>query len=205
MQKAIYISLLQLSIAFGNPTIHPMVKSLIVPGWGEASMGYQKSSRFFIQSESILLISCLSAYKIGDMKQNEYIAFANEHAGVKNISDHRYWVDIGNYNSNQEFDEEHLRMRDGKEGQWSAYPWFWKGGDSYRKRFEKMRIDSDKLFFTGKFIIGGIILNHIVSGINTLYLTRIDKNKSYSISPSIELHNNDIHYLFKLRLDMKNQ
>ena len=130
------------------------------------------------------MVGCLSAYKIGDMKQNEYIAFANEHAGAKNISDHRYWVDIGNYNSNQAFDEEHLRMRDGKEGQWSSYPWFWKSGDSYRKRFEKMRIDSDKLFFTGKFIIGGIILNHIVSGINTLYLTRIKNNERLTLSPT---------------------
>ena len=202
MQKTLYIVILQLSILFSAPTIHPIVKSLLVPGWGEASLGYQKSSRFFIHSETILMVSCLSAYKIGSMKQNKYIAFANEHAGARNISDHRYWVDIGNYNSNQAFDEEHLRMRDGKEGQWSSYPWFWEGGDSYRNRFEKMRIDSDKLFLTGKFIIGGIILNHIVSGINTLYLTRMSNNKSYSLSPAIELHNNDIRYLFKLKLDI---
>ncbi len=205
MQKALYISFLQISLLLGSPTIHPIVKSLIVPGWGEASLGHQKSSRFFINLEAILLVSSLSAYKIGDMKKNEYIAFANEHAGAKYINDHRYWVDIGNYNSNQAFDEEHLRMRDGKQGQWSSNPWFWEGGDSYRKRFEKMRIDSDKLFFTGKFIIGGIILNHIVSGINTLYLTRINNKKSYSISPSIEMQNNDIRYLFKLELDIKNR
>ena len=205
MQKAIYISLLQISIALGSPTIHPIVKSLIVPGWGEASVGYQKSSRFFIHSESILVISCLSAYKIGEMKQNEYIAFANEHAGAKSISDHRYWVDIGNYNSNQAFDEEHLRMRDGKEGQWSSYPWLWQGGDSYRKQFEKMRIDSDKLFFTGKFIIGGIILNHIVSGINTLYLTRMKNNKRLSLSPTIEMHNNNVRYFYKIELDIKSR
>ena len=174
----------------------------MIPGWGEASLGYQKSSRLFIHSEVILLFSCLSAYKIGNAKRNEYVAFANEHAGTKNISDHRYWVDIGNYNSNQAFDEEHLRMRDGKQGQWSSNPWFWKGGDNYRKRFEKMRINSDKSFLTGKFIVGGIILNHIVSGINTLYLTRINNKKSYSLFPTIEMHNNDLHYLFKLKFDI---
>ena len=205
MQKAVYISLLNFSLLLGAPAIHPIVKSLLVPGWGEASLGHQKPSRFFIHSEAILMVSCLSAYKIGDMKRNRYIAFANEHAGAKTLSDHRYWVDIGNYNSNQAFDEEHLRMRDGKEGQWSAYPWVWEGGDSYRKRFEKMRIDSDKIFFTGKFIIGGIILNHIVSGINTLYLTRTKNNKRLSLSPNLEMHNYDIHYLLKLELDIKNQ
>ncbi len=205
MQKAFYVSLLNFSLLFGFPEINPVVKSLLTPGWGEASLGYQKSSRFFIQLEAILMVGCLSAYKVGHMKRNEYIAFANEHAGAKNISDHRYWVDIGNYNSNQAFDEEHLRMRDGKEGQWSLYPWSWKGSDGNRAQFEKMRIDSDKLFFTGKFIVGGIILNHIVSGINTLYLTRMDKNKNYSLLPSIELYNNNIRYLFKLKLDIKSK
>ncbi len=190
---------------FGSPSIHPVVKSLIIPGWGEASLGHQKSSRLFINSEVLLFVSCLSAYKIGEIRKNEYIAFANKYAGAKNISDHRYWVDIGNYNSNQEFDEEHLRMRDGKHGQWSSNPWFWEGGDSYRKRFEKMRINSDQLFFTGKFIIGGIIFNHIVSGINTLYLTRTYKKASHSFLPTVEFHNNIVHYVFKLELDIKNK
>ena len=205
MQKAFFLIFLQLTLLLGSSTIPPIAKSLIIPGWGEASLGNQKSSRFFIHSEGLLLLSCFYIHKIGNAKRNEYIAFASEHAGTKNISDHRYWVDIGNYNSNQAFDEEHLRMRDGKQGQWASNPWYWAGGESYRKRFEKMRIDSDKLFLTGKFIIGGIILNHIVSGINTLYLTRIDNEKSYSLSTTIEMNNKDIRYFFKLKIDIKNQ
>ena len=68
-----------------------------------------------------------------------------------------------------------------------------------------MRIDSDKLFFTGKFIVGGIILNHIISGINTLYLTRLNNNKKLSLSPNLEVYNNNIRYLFNLKLDMGNK
>ena len=78
------------------------------------------------------------------------------------------------------------------------------GGDGYRKQFEKMRIKSDKLFFTGRFIVGGIILNHIVSGINTLYLTRINNKISYSLLPKIEMYNNDLRYLVKFELSIKN-
>ena len=142
MQKAFYIIILQLSVLIGSPNIHPMVKSMLIPGWGEAELGHQKKSRFFFHSETILVTSCLSAYKMARVKENEYRAYANEHAGAKKISDHRYWVDIGNYISNHSFDEEHLRMRDGKEGQWSSYPWYWEGGAIFRKRFESMRIDS---------------------------------------------------------------
>ena len=83
MQKALYVILIKFSILFAFPTMHPIAKSLIAPGWGEASLGYQKSSRFFIHSEVIMMVGCLSSYKIGDMKQNEYIAFANHHAGAK--------------------------------------------------------------------------------------------------------------------------
>ena len=156
-----------------------------------------------LSSLYILVVSCLSVYKMAQVKENEYIAYANEHAGAENINDHRYWVDIGNYDSNYAFDEEHLRMRDGKEGQWSSFPWYWKGGDTYRKRFEKMRIDSDKLFFTGKFIIGGIILNHIISGIDALYLSRINDEIFFSISPKIVYNNtNSISYVLSLKIDI---
>ena len=36
-----------------------------------------------------------------------------------------------------------------------------------------MRINSDLLKFRINFIIGGLILNHIVSGIDALYLKRL--------------------------------
>jgi hypothetical protein len=65
-----------------------------------------------------------------------------------------------------------------------------------------MRINSDKLFFTGRFLIGGIILNHIISGIDALYLSRIIDEKSYSISPKVEYINNNIRYLLSLKVDI---
>ena len=202
MQKTIYIIVFYFSIVFGAPSIHPMVKSLLIPGLGELDLGSQKSSRFFMQTEAILFTSCWSAYKFAAVKEKEYIAYANEHAGAKNTKDHRYWVDVGNYNSNEDFDEEHLRMRDSKEGQWSSSPWYWLGGEQHRKKFEKMRIDSDKLYFTGRFIIGGIILNHIISGINALYISRVN-DKNYSLSPMVKFHSNHVQYLFSLKFDIK--
>ena len=202
MQKTIYIIIFYFSIIFGAPSIHPMVKSLLIPGLGELDLGSQKSSRFFMQTEAILFTSCWSAYKFATVKEKEYIAYANEHAGAKYTTDHRYWVDIGNYNSNEDFDEEHLRMRDSKEGQWSSSPWYWEGGEEYRKKFEKMRIDSDKLYFTGRFIIGGIILNHIISGINALYISRVN-DKNYSLSPMVKFHSNDVQYLLSVKFDIK--
>ena len=51
------------------------------------------------------------------------------------------------------------------------------------EKFEKMRIRSDKLAKYGQYTLGVIALNHIVSCINSLYLSRLnDELKIYSIS-----------------------
>ena len=77
MQKTIYIIIFYFSIVFGAPSIHPMAKSLLMPGLGELDLGSQKSSRFFMQTEAILFTSCWSAYKFAAVKEKEYIAYAN--------------------------------------------------------------------------------------------------------------------------------
>ena len=50
------------------------------------------------------------------------------------------------------------------------------------KKFEEMRIRSDKLSKYGEYTIGIITLNHIISAINSLYLSRLNDNfKIYSL------------------------
>ena len=49
-------------------------------------------------------------------------------------------------------------MRDEKIGQWSKHPWDWNKNHSNRKKFENMRIDSDKYFLAGKFLIDPSLL-----------------------------------------------
>ena len=44
------------------------------------------------------------------------------------------------------------------------------------KKFEKMRIESDMLSKYGEYVIGVITLNHIVSAINSLYLSKLPQN-----------------------------
>ena len=41
-----------------------------------------------------------------------------------------------------------------------------------------MRIKSDKYFLVGKFLVGGVIMNHIISSINTLYILRINEGNT---------------------------
>ena len=199
MQRSFPVILLYISLSFGSSPIHPVVKSFLIPGWGDIELKNNKSSKFFIQSEILLFTVCVSAFHMSSSIEKKYITFASENAGVSSIDDHRYWVDIGNYNTNIDFDSEHLRMRDEKKGHWSENPWDWKKNDSKRKKFENMRIDSDKYFLAGKFLIGGIIMNHIISGINTLYLTRLSLDSKISLTSLDTNDNGDYKFMISLK------
>jgi hypothetical protein len=65
-----------------------------------------------------------------------------------------------------------------------GWDWDWDSKEN-KKSFEIMRIRSDVLAMTGKFIIGGIVVNHILSAIDALYLTKLEKIESISFMPTI--------------------
>ena len=60
-----------------------------------------------------------------------------------------------------------------------------------------MRINSDLLKFRINFIIGGLILNHIVSGIDALYLKKSKNGFSINLNPSL----NYGRMLFELKVE----
>ena len=194
MQKIFLLAFFCSSLSYGSFPNNPVAKSFLMPGLGERDLGYYESSKFFMQSEILLFTACYFAFKSSDLIENKYISYAAKHAGATTPIDERYWTDIGNYNTNNDFDSEHLRMRDSKEGQWSEHPWDWQFDHNKRKKFENMRIKSDKYFLVGKFLIGGIIINHIVSSINTLYIFRINEENTLSLKPSIQKLNGVYRY-----------
>jgi len=187
-KKTILILTLSAGIlADGPPKLHPMVKSAILPGWGEAAMQNSKRARIFRLTEISLITASISAYTFSGHYTNRYESFAVEHAGVDaRGKDHQYWVDIGNYTDLTSHNDEHLRFRDldNLYVENDGWDWNWDSKDN-KNTFETMRIRSDNLAMTGKFIIGGIVLNHIISAIDALYLTRLEKIKSISLVPTI--------------------
>ncbi len=166
------VSLAQLDTTVYSP--HPVLKSALIPGWGQ--LGFKKSQRarsYFI-SEGILILATVGSRQISRIKKNTYVAYATEHAQVNSSGkDHQYWVDIGNYSTMDDYNAEHLRNRDTENlyPRGSEWNWVW---DSKRNRtsFEKMRIQSDQWKQVSTFLIGGIILNHCISAIDALYLKR---------------------------------
>ena len=173
-----------------KPLFSPVVKSLVLPGWGEYSLDNQIRGRIFVLSETVLLLAILGSYSVAQRQETEYKAYAAEHAGIDPIGkDRQFWVDIGNYSSLSTFNEEHLRWRDfiALYEDNDTWAWAW-DSDSNRERFENRRIASDSWRLRGSFLIGGVVLNHIVSAIDALYLSKISNIQETVVSPNYNPH-----------------
>ena len=109
-----------------SKSLSPVVKSLLLPGTGEYALGNNVRGRTFVISEIALIFSAVSAYHFSSVNERKYIAFAAEHSGIQTAGkDHHYWVDIGNYLSINDFNEEHLRFRENDALYEETDEWSW--------------------------------------------------------------------------------
>mgnify|MGYP001244072393 CR=1 FL=1 len=190
-----YISLF---IHAKDKKIHPLVKSAIIPGWGEKSIGKNDRARFFLNTEISLWTICFSTFIYANHTKNIYTAYAAEHAGITSSGkSHKYWVDIGNYIDYDAHNSEHLRWRSFNELYDEEDSWQWDSLSSMEK-FENYRIKSDMLFKTGGYVIGAIILNRVISSINVLYLIKLENIKNISFYPAISKEYYGLQFKFVL-------
>ena len=154
--------------------IHPSLKSAIIPGLGEYTLSKKNQSKFFNLMELTLWSTFLGLHNLSNHKRLQYKSYAARYAGISTENkNQKYWVDIGNYLSLSDHNEEHLRWRQINDIYNEEFDWSWKS-KNHMKKFEEMRISSDKLAKYGQYTLGVITLNHIVSSINSLYLSRIN-------------------------------
>ena len=190
LTQVLYTQQLGPTVDQQKPFFSPVVKSLVLPGWGEYSLDNQIRGRIFVLSETVLLLAILGSYSVAQKQEKEYKAYAAEHAGIDLIGkDRQFWVDIGNYSSLFTFNEEHLRWRDFNALYEDNDTWAWAWDSSNnRERFENTRIASDSWRLRGSFLIGGVVLNHIVSAIDALYLSKISNIQETVVSPNYNPH-----------------
>jgi len=182
--------------------IDPIIKSFLVPGWGQSELGYKERSKMYNYIEIGILLSMFSSTKYSNEIKRNYIAYATEHAGViSDGKDREFWVDIGNYNTLNEYNSEYLRNRDTGELYPQTLEWRWSWDNSEnRKYFESKRIQSDKLKLFSTFTFGALFLNHFISSIDALYLKRLSASSNFTIKPYIG--NNDMIIGYKVEFSL---
>ena len=191
-KKTVIIISLFCAIAFGqNNGLSPIVKSFLLPGWGEYALEKPNRGRIFILSETALWTSFAGALIVSNNYTDLFQAYAADYAGVETSGkDRQFWVDVGNYESLNGHNEEHLRFRDYD----AIYPmnseWHWEWtSEEKRLQYRDYRVASDTWALGAKFIAGSIVMNHIVSAIDALYLQRISQIEAVSMQPLINMEN----------------
>jgi len=200
VSKKIFIIVFLNCFLIGNNDIfNPVIKSAIIPGWGELSIGNKKRSRVFFIIEAGLLVSGFGSYIFSKNQIKNYQSFSANHAGI-NIKDknHKYWVDIGNYDSYLDYNEEHLRFREPDDLYYFADQWSWDSKIN-RENFKKMRINADLLTRQMNFIFGALFINRIISSIDVLYLKRLKTNPTFTIIPSLQ--DKELYYELKINFN----
>ncbi len=169
-----------------------ILKSAIVPGWGQLSI--QKQRGYVFLTNEILLISGLYYFNTeSDVKLNKAydIALCSAHINPGSYSD-AYLITIGKYTTNG-FDvngyntnvhEQALALFPGDEPSQATYfdqnmipdarGWNWDSNDK-RQDYRKVRKESLDLKDTAKVITGMIIANHLI---NLIDVARTTAHKS---------------------------
>ena len=120
--------------------ISPGIKSLIFPGWGQASLLHKKRAKIFYYSEASILLFFLSTKTYSNILRRNYIAFAANHANLNPFGKtHDYWVDIGNFSSISSYNEEYLRNRRNNDLYPNNEMWYWSWDSESNQKFLKTK------------------------------------------------------------------
>ncbi|MEE9466362.1 MAG: hypothetical protein V3W14_12415 [Candidatus Neomarinimicrobiota bacterium] len=151
-----------------------VLRSLVLPGWGQGNLGADRQARRFLIAEAGLWLSFLTAYKGAQVYQEDYRAYATLHAGASSrIRPDIYYFRLGAYDNIYEYNQVQLRRRNvgalyliGGDGDWD-----WDSSAS-REQYRDLRNTSLRLSKVASFAVSGMVLNRVLAAINVLFLTR---------------------------------
>ncbi|MCF6237349.1 MAG: hypothetical protein L3J79_00790 [Candidatus Marinimicrobia bacterium] len=170
-------------LASSKPSV---LKSALLPGWGEHSYNSAIRGYLFNGVEAALWIFSGIAYSTAISHENDLYYFASEYG---QISDPHQRSDafldrVSKYDNMDEYNEQMLRNR-----QWdrvysaeNGEYWDW---ESLEKRQEYFKIKTQRYLWRQRltYSFGAIALNHLVSTMDALYLKR--SHTSLTVQPEI--------------------
>jgi len=148
--------------------------SLLLPGMGELYAGDFGSGRYSLVAEAALWLTYASFQQYGSWFQSDARQFASIHAGASlSGKNDQYFVNMGNFNNVYDYNDQKLRERDLMDVYDPAAGYFWSWDtDADRQHFRALRVSGDKIFNNSRFVIGAILVNHIISAVNAARLVR---------------------------------
>lgn len=163
-----------------------VLKSALIPGWGEHSFNAHRQGYLFNGIEAALWIIAGFASTSAKNHENDLYFFASEYG---HITDPQHKSDVfldrvSKYDSMEAYNDQMLRNRQWDRIYSAANGYYWKW-ESEKKRGEYFDIKTHRYRWRQRltYTFGAIALNHLVSTMDALYLKRL--NSSLTIQPEI--------------------
>lgn len=158
--------------SFGPSRGSAFIRSFLIPGWGQKYIGAKTSARTFFTAELALWTSFVVFQLRGNWLEDDYRLYGETHAGLQTEGKaSQYFVDVGNFNNIDEYNNAKLRDRD-VAGLYDRQTFFWQwDNEDNRLRYDDMRVRSESAYSNASFVIAGVLANHVISGIHAAYLT----------------------------------
>jgi hypothetical protein len=149
--------------------------SLAIPGMGQVYSDRFDVGKYFMISEASLWLGYAAFTIYGNWLLDDAYNFAATHAGITNDGkerDDKFYIDIGNYENYEAFNNEKLIYGEYE----SLYLpengyFFWWDKVENRKKYREDKLAGDRTKNDRLFIVGAILINHIVSAISAIVLT----------------------------------
>ena len=146
--------------------------SLLLPGMGELYVGEYGMGKYFTVAEGALWVTLGGVDLYANALQDDARRYAALHAGTPfEGKGEQYFIDISNFNTVFQFNEQALRDRDPQKlyDPLSADAWAW-DSEASRNVYRDQRVSADKMFNNTRFVVAAIAVNHVVSAINAARL-----------------------------------
>ncbi|MFB0517337.1 MAG: hypothetical protein ACETWG_12145 [Candidatus Neomarinimicrobiota bacterium] len=151
-----------------------LIRSLVLPGWGQQVLGDRAAARRFAMAEAGLWLGYFVTHSAAGWYRQDYRAFAALHAGVEyRQRPDIYYVRLGRYDSITAYNQAQLRQRNLA----AVYPlgthldWQWDFSVN-RQHYADLRRASLRAAKAASFVIGGMVVNRAIAAIHVLFLSR---------------------------------
>ena len=161
-------------------------KSLILPGWGQSSIGNKGRANFHMLSELVLISSVIFTNSQYESYRNDYRVYGSDNAGVNwTGKTDLYASHVGNFNSMEYFNSQQLLNFGPNAFIYTSdfYFWDWENDSIMRNKYDSWRNKSETYNEAKGFLIAGMLLNRIISFFNVVSSERensLDSNFNYS-------------------------
>jgi len=162
--------------------------SLLLPGMGELYADSYGTGKYFTIADGILWGTLIGMSAYSNWQEDSYKSYAATRAGVINENkDEDYYANIGDYTSVYSYNDQKALERNFDE-MYDEETSFWKWSSTEERRsYRDMWNSSETASNNIRFVVGGLILNRVISAINaarsvSAYNKRLEEEVSWYFS-----------------------